>query len=53
VEDYTHSDTPIPARPQLQMVPLPGPRIYKPSQVIKDVFGIHGSSSRMEHDAEI
>ena len=23
---------PIPTRPHLQMVPLPGPRIYKPSQ---------------------
>jgi hypothetical protein len=28
----THQVTPIPTRPHLQMVPLPGPRIYKPSQ---------------------
>jgi hypothetical protein len=30
---HTHSNqvTPIPTRPHLQMVPLPGPRIYKPS----------------------
>jgi hypothetical protein len=32
---HTHSNqvTPIPSRTHLQMVPLPGPRIYKPSQV--------------------
>jgi hypothetical protein len=31
---HTHSNqvTPIPTRPHLQMVPLPGPRIYEPSQ---------------------
>ena len=28
---HTHSDTPTSTRPHLQMVLLPGPRIYKPS----------------------
>jgi hypothetical protein len=32
---HTHSDTPIPTRSHLQMVSLPGPRIYKPSQRAK------------------
>jgi hypothetical protein len=30
---HTHSDTPIPTSSHLQMVPLPGPRIYKPSHL--------------------
>jgi hypothetical protein len=28
---YSNQVTPIPSRPHLQMMPLPGPRIYKPS----------------------
>jgi hypothetical protein len=27
---HTHSDTPTPTRPHLQIVPLPGPSIHKP-----------------------
>ena len=28
---HAHSDTPIPTRPHLQTVPLPGPSIFKPT----------------------
>jgi hypothetical protein len=36
---HTHSNqvTPIPTRPHLQMVPLPGPRIYKPSHLLNPI----------------
>jgi hypothetical protein len=31
---HTHSNTPTPTRPHLQIVPLPGPSIYKPPHPI-------------------
>jgi hypothetical protein len=30
---YTYGDTPTPTRPHLQIVPLPRPSMYKPSQM--------------------
>jgi hypothetical protein len=37
VKTYYNQVTPIPTRPHLQMVPLPGPRIYKPSQGLTEL----------------
>jgi hypothetical protein len=39
---HTHSNqvTSIPTRPHLQMVPLPAPRIYKPSHHPSDIEGL-------------
>jgi hypothetical protein len=43
---HTNSNqvTPIPTRPHLQMVPLPGPRIYKPSQFLTLLIWVPFSS---------
>jgi hypothetical protein len=39
---YSNQVTPSPIRPHVQMVPLPGPRIYKPSQMMSPGLAMVG-----------